>query len=177
KGNGVESFLDSITGKKITYEYENKMLKRVYFIDSNGEKIYQLCENNAEIKKLKNLQKTLNDKLSYPLESIEKGTHGNILVKCVIEPSGLVSGISLVKGLDTDCNNALWEFLSCFKVENYWNPGKVDGKPVKQEIIFPIDFSINNESSSYRNNYFWFPNMMMQQQMMMQQMRIPMGRF
>jgi TonB family protein len=182
KGNGNESFLDVITNKKITYEYEDHKLVRAYFTNSDGEKTYQLCENNAEIKKIKSLQKSINNKINYPLESIQKGTHGNVLVKCVVEPSGLVSEISILKGLDSDCDNATLEFLSCFKTENYWNPGKVDGKSVKQEIVFPIDFSINSGSSSYRNNYynFGFPNIMMYQQqqwMNQQMMRVPTARF
>ena len=180
-GNGNETFLDVITDKKITYEYENKKLKSAYFTALNGEKIYQLCENNAEIKKMNGLQKLAKDKLTYPIESVQKDNHGYVLVKCIVEPSGLVSEISLIKGLDFDCDKATLDFLSCFKSEIYWKPGKVDGKNVKQEIIFPVDFSINI-SSSYRNNYynFWFNNTMMMQQMMMQQqqmMRIPAGRF
>ena len=173
-GNGNESFLDRVSGKKITYDYENKKLKSVYFIDSNGEKIYQLCENNAEIKKFNSLQKSIKEKLIYPLESVQNDNHGHVLVKCIVEPTGLVSDVSLIKGLDSDCDKVTLDFLSCFKTEIYWKPGKVDGKSVKQEIILPIDFSINN-TSSYRNNYynFWFiNNMMMQQQMMIQQQQI-----
>ena len=69
-------------------------------------------------------------------------------------------------------DKATLDFLSRFKTETYWKAAKVDGKEVKQEIIFPIDFSILN-TAIYRNNYynFWWQNnmMMQQQQMMMQQ--------
>jgi hypothetical protein len=172
KWAGSEQFVDPISGKKITYEYENKKLKTAYFIDANGEKVYQLCENNAEIRKFNSLQKSVKEDLAYPLESLRKNVHGFVLVKCIIEPSGLVSELKIVKGLDEASNKAAIDFLSCFKKEAYWKPAKVDGKEVKQEIIFPIDFSIIN-SSIYRNNYynFWWQNnmMMQQQQMIMQQ--------
>lgn len=183
RGNGSELFLDVITGKKIAYEYKDQKLKSAYFTDSNGEKIYQVCENNAEIKKIKSLQKLIKEKLIYPLESAQKGNHGFVLIKCIVEPTGLVSEIKVIKGLDAPCDKAALEFLTCFKTEVYWNPGKVNGENIKQEIIFPIDFSII-ENSSYRNHYYnyntwFFHNMMMQQNMMMHQnmMRAPMGRF
>jgi disulfide oxidoreductase YuzD len=170
-GSGEESFLDTITGKMFTYEYEKNRLKRAYFKDSNGEKIYLLCENNAEIKRLKKLQKLATEKLIYPLKSIEQNSHGVVLVKCVIESSGLVSDVQLIKGLDSECDKAVLDFLSCFKAEVYWQEAKVDNVAVKQEIILPIDFSINT-SSTYRNNYYnswFFHNMMFQQQQMMMQ--------
>jgi len=56
KWTGSEQFIDPISGKKITFEYENKKLKNAYFIDANGEKVYQLCENNAEIRNFNSLQ-------------------------------------------------------------------------------------------------------------------------
>jgi antitoxin component YwqK of YwqJK toxin-antitoxin module len=182
RGSGSEMFLDAITGKKITYEYENQKLKSAYFTDSNGEKVYQVCENNAEIKKIKNLQKLIKEKVNYPVASIQNSNHGYVLLKCIIDPSGIVSEIKLIKGIDADCDKAILDFGTCFKNEVYWNPGKVEGKAIKQEIILPIDFSII-ETSSYRNHYYnfntwFFQNMMIQQNMMMQQnmMRAPMGR-
>ncbi|MES2573549.1 MAG: energy transducer TonB [Bacteroidota bacterium] len=186
-GNGSELFLDGLTGKKITYEYKDKKLKSAYFLDSDGGLIYQLCENNAEIKKLKNLQKLIKDKLPYPVESLQNNNHGYVLVKCMVEPTGLVSEISLIKELNSDCDTAVLNLLPCFKTEIYWKPGKENNQAVKQEIIVPVDFSIIT-TSSYRNNYYnnsWFFNNMMQQQMMMQQQQwmnqqmrsVPMGRF
>ncbi|TDD97465.1 energy transducer TonB [Flavobacterium cellulosilyticum] len=180
KWTGSEQFTDPVSGKKITYEYENKKLKTAYFIDSNGEKMYQLCENNAEIRKFNSLQKSAKEDLRYPLESLHNNVHGFVLVKCIVEPTGLVSEIKIIKGLDEAVDKETLDFLSFFKTEAYWKPAKVDGKEVKQEIIFPIDFSIIT-TSIYRNNYynFWFLNnmMMQQQQMMMQQNTIRVGGF
>jgi TonB family protein len=111
------------------------------------------------------LQKLITEKVKYPVQSIQNSIHGYVLLKCIIDPSGIVSEINLTKGLDSDCDQAILDFLTCFKTEIYWNPGKVDGKAVKQEIIIPIDFSII-ETSSYRNHYYnfntwFFQNMMM----------------
>ena len=177
-GNGNELFEDRISGKKIYYEYESKRLKSAYFIDKNGVKIYQLCKNNAELKNLDILQKEAKANFKYPLESLENNRHGFVLVKCLVEPSGLVSELNIIKGLDVAIDKATLDFLSCFKTEGIWIPGKVDGKRVKQEIIFPIEFSIET-SSFYRNNYnnFMFHNNFMMMQNLMQQNMIRVGGF
>lgn len=181
-----ESFRDVITGKEITYEYKDQVLQNAYYTDANGIKIYQLCKKNAKLNDFNDLQKLTTDKLKYPLSSIQKYSHGYVLIKCIIEPTGIMSEATLIKGIDTDCDFAINDFLTQFKDKIVWKPGKVDGVNVKQEIILPFDFSIQG-FSTYNNHYnnFWMLNhMMMQQQMMMNQqwmnqqmMRVPMGRF
>jgi hypothetical protein len=185
RGVTIESFLDTFTGREITYEYVDQKLSNVYYTDLNGEKIFQLCERNAKLSEFKDLQKEVKDKLKYPAQSIENYSHGYALIKCIVEPTGLVSEVSLIKGVDTDCDAAIIDFMSCLKGRAYWKPGKVDGAYVRQEIILPVDFSILGQSS-YKNHYynFWMQNHMMQQQMMMNQqwmnqqiLKVPTGRF
>jgi hypothetical protein len=169
KGTGNELYVDGLSGKSINYEYVNKRLVSAYYTAENGEMIYQLCENNAEIRKWNSLQKLVKENVKYPEESLQKDIHGFVLVKCIVEPSGLVSDLEIMKGLDSDINKLVLDFLSCFKTEIYWNPGRVDGKVVKQEIVLPIDFSIITTSVYRGNNYnnWYFNNMMLQQQQMM----------
>lgn len=185
-GNGKEVIFDSIQGREITYEYKKHFLENIFYIDTNGDKIYQFCQKNAKLKDLKDLQKLIKNNFKYPVESIDKYNHGYVLVKCIIEPTGLVSEVKLIKGVDVTCDETIIDFLSCLKTQSYWSPGKVDGVNVKQEIIIPIDFSING-FSVYKGHYynFWQNNhwmlqqqMMMNQQWMNQQMsRVPTGRF
>ena len=174
-GNGIAAFFDLINKRKINYEFKANKLVSTHYIDSENNKVYQLCPKNAEIKGVKSLQKSIKEFIIYPEESVRRDNHGILLVKCIIEPSGLVSDISIVKGIDSYCDNAVLDYLDLFKVEVHWKSAKVWDNPVKQEIIVPIDFSIN-KNSSYRNNYYnnWYLNNNMfmlqhqQQQMMMQ---------
>jgi hypothetical protein len=185
-GNGKEVIFDLVQGREITYEYVKHYLENIYYLDKNGEKIYQFCQKNAKLTDLKDLQKLLKDNFKYPKESIDKYNHGYALVKCIVEPTGFVSEIKLIKGIDSVCDIAITDFLSCLKTQAYWKSGKVDGIFVRQEIIIPIDFSIIG-FSSFKNHYYnsWQLNhMMFQQQMMMNQqwmnqqmMRVPTGRF
>lgn len=185
-GNGKEVVFDLVQDREVTYEYKNNFLENIYYLEKNGDKIYQFCQKNAKLTDLKDLQKSVNNNFKYPVESIEKYNHGYAFVKCIVEPTGLVSEVKLIKGVDVACDNGIIEFLSCLKTQAFWKPGKVDGINVKQEIIIPIDFSINGFSiyKGHYNNFWQFHNMMFQQQMMMNQQwmnqqmsRVPTGRF
>jgi hypothetical protein len=185
-GNGKEVFFDLAQKREITYEYIKHFLDNIYYLNKNGEKVYQLCHKNAKLTDLKDLQKSISDNFIYPAESINKYIHGYAMVKCIIEPTGLVSEVQLIKGVDMTCDIAITDFLTCLKTKAYWKPGKVNGVPVQQEIIIPIDFSIIS-FSAFKNNYnnsWQFHQMMFQQQMMnnqqwmnQQMMRVPTGRF
>jgi hypothetical protein len=186
KGNGKEIIFDLVQEREITYEYENHFLEYIYYLDKNGEKIYQLCDKNAKLTDFKDLQKALKDNFKYPQESIDKYNHGYALIKCIIEPTGLVSELKLIKGVDAVCDVTIIDFLSCLKNQPFWKPGKVNGVTVRQEIIIPIDFSISGISvyKGHYNNFWMMQHMMMQQHMMMNQQwmnqqmsRVPTGRF
>ena len=145
-GNGIVAFLDLINKRKINYEFKANKSVSTYYIDSENNKVYQLCPKNAEMKGVKSLQKSIKEYIIYPEESVRRDNHGILLVKCIVEPSGLVSDVSIVKGIDSYCDNAVLDYLDLFTAEVYWKPAKVWDNPVKQEIIVPIDFSINLSS-------------------------------
>lgn len=168
KGNGVELFYDSISNKQITFEYEENKLTKAFYFDSNNRKIYLQCERNAKLREFSFLQSDLNDANIYPTNSIIKNNHGFALLKCVIEPNGMISKYEFIKGVDNECNLAVLNFLTVGNRLNNWKPAKEGKENVVQEIIIPIDFSIES-FSRYRNNYnnYW----MMHNQMMMHQMQ------
>jgi hypothetical protein len=177
KGNGKEVVFDAVEGREITYEYIGNKLENIYYLDNNGEKIYQFCQKSAKLTDFKDLQKSITDNFKYPVESIEKYNHGYVLVKCIVEPTGLVSDVKIIKGVDVACNSIL-DFLSCMKSKPFWKPGKVDGVTVRQEIIVPIDFSITGFSvyKSHYNNFWQADHMMFQQQMNQQWMNQQMSQ-
>jgi hypothetical protein len=186
EGNGKEVFFDVVQGREITYEYIKYFLENIYYLDKNGEMIYQFCQKNAKFTDLKDLQKSISTNFKYPAEAINKYIHGYALFKCIVEPTGLVSEVQLLKGVDLASDIAITDFLSCLKTKAYWKPGKVNGVFVRQEIVIPIDFSIIGFSAfkNHYNNSWHFHQMMFQQQMMNQQqwmnqqmMKVPTGRF
>lgn len=157
---------------------EDSGIHSSYFVDLSKRKVYQFCDKNARLKFKGSLEFKL-DKIIYPDNSIKNFNHGCILIKCIIEPSGLTSNIQIIKGIDPECDSLVLQILSHFKTDKEWKPAKVDKVEVAQELIIPIDFLISG-FSRYKNNYdnSWMIQQQMQQQMMrMQQPKIPTYRF
>jgi len=159
-GVGGEVFYDTIMSREITREFFNNKLFFSYYNDENGKTIYQKCDKNAKLKSFNMLQSNIEENFIYPKESIKNYNHGYILVRCVVEPSGLVSELEIVKGIDESINKAVLKYLERMKSSKSWKPAKINKEKVTQEVLLPFFFSING-FSRYRNNYYWNNNMWM----------------
>ena len=171
-GNGKESIYDSINNREITYEYVNHALKNAYYFDSNGRRIFQLCEKNAKLKAFRALQLKLNNEVDYPIKSVKDFNHGYVLVKFIIEPTGLTSNFEIVKSVDSACDSAFLNFISFFKTYKHWKPAQYNKEKVAQELVIPIEFSIISFSryTNFSNNFMMMQNSMMQNMMMQNMM-------
>lgn len=171
-GNGVQLLYDSLLFRQITIEYGKHRLKSAFYIDQSGRKIYLQCEKNAEISNFKQFQKQLAKEVEYPLNSIRNYEHGIVMVKCIIEPTGLVSDIQIVKGLNPECDSLVLNNFAIMGTKKTWTAAMIAKQKVTQEIVIPVDFAISG-FSRYRNNYnyFWMnQNMMMNNNMMQPQL-------
>lgn len=167
-GNGTDTFYDSVAQRQQTYEFNQHRLANAFFIDASGRKIYQLCKKNAKLSGFNLVQGNLTARVSYSIKSVKNNSHGMLLARVIVEPTGLISDVKIIKGVDSLLDKSVLRFLAPGSFAPTWTSAK-DGKTkVAQEIIVPFDFSIIS-FSRYRNNYNWSnPNWMMHQQWMNQ---------
>lgn len=166
--NGQEVFFDPKEQREITYEYLNGKIIYAYYSDSNGNKTYQLCKQNARLNFPESIQSRLNKTVKYPDESVIHSQQGYAFVKCIIEPTGLVSSVEVVKSLNAECDSLLLAFMEeTFTKKKKWWPAQIKGEFVRQELIVPVAFTIKIEKSHFYlfNNYYNsnIPNWMMMQ--------------
>lgn len=109
-GNGSEEYVDTFTGNLIRNRFKAHKLINSCYEGSNGSIIYRLCEGNAILKKITFL------KSDYPTSSLMDYSHGIVLLRCIVEPTGLVSDISILKGVDAVCDSLALNFLADSKV-------------------------------------------------------------
>lgn len=64
---------------------------------------------------------------------------GNILVRVLIDETGRLSDLTIVRGLD-GCRGFNEESLRLIKLMPDWIPAEIKGKPVKSYYIIPINF-------------------------------------
>jgi TonB family protein len=91
--------------------------------------------------------------ISYPKESREKGVQGKVFVSFIVEADGALSDFQVVEGVSSDLDA---EALRVVKLSPKWNPAKHEGAIVRQRMVLPINFLIE-EKKENKVGYFSTP--------------------
>jgi len=75
--------------------------------------------------------------LQYPEIAAENGISGTVYVQFVVEPSGEVNKVTIMRGVDPALDK---EAIRVVKTSPKWTAGKQRGKPVRVAFTFPIKF-------------------------------------
>jgi TonB family protein len=79
--------------------------------------------------------------LRYPQIALENGIQGTVVVEFVIDKSGDVRHVTVVKSPDATLSEAA---IAVVQKSPKWRPGKQKGKPVACKYTLPIAFKIQN---------------------------------
>ncbi len=85
------------------------------------------------------LQKFIHDHLKYPAVSLEEGVQGTVMLRFVVNETGSVGEVQILKSLDTYCDREAKRVVQSLP---RFTPGRQQGKPVKVWFQFPIRFEI-----------------------------------
>ncbi|MBE9510475.1 MAG: energy transducer TonB [Bacteroidetes bacterium] len=75
--------------------------------------------------------------LQYPEIAAENGISGTVYVQFVVEPSGMVNKVIILRSVDPSLDK---EAIRVVKTSPKWTAGKQRGKPVRVAFTFPIKF-------------------------------------
>lgn len=78
--------------------------------------------------------------LQYPQTAALQNLQGTVQLSFVVEPTGLVTNIGVVKGIGGGCNEEAIRVLQQIK----WIPGVKDGKAVRVSMTMPVNFRLDN---------------------------------
>jgi len=78
--------------------------------------------------------------LKYPDVAAENGIQGTVYVQFVVEPSGAISNVKVLRGVDPALDK---EAIRIVQSSPKWTPGKQRGKAVRVSFTFPIKFQLN----------------------------------
>ncbi len=81
----------------------------------------------------------LGKKLKYPIKATGKGIQGNVILTFVIDRTGTISNIKVIRGIGGGCEE---EAIRVVRLMPKWKPGKQKGKAVPVQYTLPIKFSI-----------------------------------
>ncbi len=76
----------------------------------------------------------------YPEDARQNGIEGRVILSGIVETDGSVSSIQVLKSSNrSDMDDAAIAAFQQFEFE----PGKVDGQPVRTRIVVPFQFKLN----------------------------------
>lgn len=77
--------------------------------------------------------------IHYPQLAKETGIQGYVHLKFVVEPTGLIDRVQIVRGIGGGCDQ---EAVRVIKSMPRWNPGKQMGKPVRVAFSLAVNFRL-----------------------------------
>lgn len=81
--------------------------------------------------------------LKYPKSAEQKGLEGKVYIQFTVEKDGTLSNYKVLETFDDECAEAAIEAIK--KTKTRWLSGKVNGKPVRQNVTVPINFSLRKK--------------------------------
>jgi TonB family protein len=122
---------------------ENKTLNQqpAEMLETNNEALIKKADKMPEFPGgTQGLILYLQEHLHYPSSDKLRGIQGNLYISFIIEENGKISSVEILKGLGGECDSEAVKAVSSMPD---WQPGIVDGKPVRVRFTLPITFQLN----------------------------------
>lgn len=84
--------------------------------------------------------KYLNKHIVYPKKARDEGYQGRVVARIVVETDGSISNVEILRSVESSIDA---EAIRVIKSMPRWNPGKLNGKPVKTQYTVPVTFHLN----------------------------------
>ncbi len=141
KRNLVWVGFDPIIEQRFKEFYRKGSLRAGESYDSLGTiYTYTEIEENAEFKNgWDGLHRYISKELQYPPSARKWGIQGKVFIGFVVEKSGALSGLKVMKGIGFGCDD---EALKVMITSSPWKPGKHRGQLVRQKMIYPVGFKV-----------------------------------
>jgi len=87
------------------------------------------------------LMKFLSKNVRYPEEASKLGIEGRVVVRFIVNKTGIVSDVEVIRGLDPACDQ---EAIRVIKMMPKWIPGKLKGRTVPVYFMLPIKYQLTD---------------------------------
>jgi TonB family protein len=139
-GNGIVKYT-LLNGKESFTEVKDSIAITSYTINTaTNDTIFNLLEKMPEYPGgYQNLAYDISQNVKYPKRARRYGIEGVVYVSFVIDKEGNVINPTLLRGIDTECDEAAIYAVSKLK---RWSPGLVRKKPVLVRFNLPVKFRL-----------------------------------
>jgi TonB family protein len=91
------------------------------------------------------MMKYIAENIKYPQEAKDKEIAGRVFLAFVVEKDGSVSNVEVKRGIGGGCDD---EAVRVVKAMPKWKPGKQKGEPVRVSYMLPINFKLNDDTTT-----------------------------
>ena len=88
---------------------------------------------------IEGMYRFLQQNFRMPLQDMRKGVVGTVVVRMVVDPTGQVGDVKILKSLTPTIDQ---EAVRVINTMPLWKPGNLDGKPVSVQYTIPYRISI-----------------------------------
>jgi TonB family protein len=139
----VQSSLDNLQNpqqKPTTPKQVKQTIKFTPPVIQPDDKPLLVVEQNPEFKGgYEAMLKFLGANIHYPEEAKKAGTQGTVFVQFVVEKTGKISNVKILRGIGKECDE---EALRVVKSMPNWIPGRQNGKAVPVMFQIPVKFQL-----------------------------------
>lgn len=90
------------------------------------------------------MEKWVYQMLKYPAEAIRDGIQGRVMVNFIIDKSGKVTDVTVVKGVSEELDR---EAVKVISASPQWKAGRVNGQKVRTSMTVPVEFKLERKGS------------------------------
>lgn len=94
---------------------------------------------------IKSFYDFIGGEMKYPTTAVKENVQGNVLISFIVEKDGSLNNINVERKLGAGTDE---EAVRVLKLSKKWNPGMMNGKPVRVKYNIPIKFAIPNKKSN-----------------------------
>ncbi|MFY0689184.1 MAG: TonB family protein [Cyclobacteriaceae bacterium] len=125
-------------------EMDQFVHKSLLSIDGN-EQVYTVVDQIPEFEGgMTEFYKYVGSTITYPKQARQAGTSGRVFVQFVVEKDGSVSNVQTVKGVSPELDTEAEKVIA---TSPNFQPGSVDGKPVRVRMVIPIVFALSDDNN------------------------------
>lgn len=109
--------------------------------EETEDEIFVIVEDMPKFKggDINKFREWVQKRVRYPELAAENGIQGRVFITFVVEPSGLVSNVSVTRSVDALLDEAAKEAVAA---SPKWEPGMQRGRPVRVRYSIPIIFQL-----------------------------------
>jgi TonB family protein len=129
-------------GRNFVILQQGGMAEQISSLSGNDQEVFTVVEESASPKEgIENFYRYLGSSMRYPVEARRAGIQGKVFIEFIVNKDGSLSDFRVARGIGNSCDE---EALRVMRGASAWNPGKQKGQAVRQKMVIPINFQLDD---------------------------------